>query len=121
MRFIQMQGFTVRLDRQLEFQRWVAANEERIRKSYPEGGEFGGIYTAVFSSEKGAGEYFWLDILDSYAALDRGAAMGKDPTSESAKLTEEFLRFVDFDRAAGQSNILMKSVVDATIFDAPHD
>lgn len=43
MQFLQIQGFTVRPDRQVEFQRWVTDNDDRIRKSYPEGSEFVGI------------------------------------------------------------------------------
>ena len=119
MRFIEVQGFCIKLDRQLEFQQWLAENEERLRASYPEGVEYGGTYVAVFSSEKNAGEYFGLDILDSYAALDRGAALGKDPTSDYAKIGAEFLQFIDLDRSAGSSHMLLKSVIDATVFDAP--
>ena len=119
MRFIQVNGFCIKLDRQLEYQQWLIENEDRIRKSYPAGVEYGGIYVAVFSSEKNAGEYYALDILDSYAAMDRGAALGKDPTSDYAKISEESLQFIDLDRSAGWSHMLLKSVVDATIFDAP--
>lgn len=119
MRFIDVQGFCIRPDKQVEFQKWLVANEERIRKSYPEGSEYGGCYAAVFSSEKNAGEYYWLDILDSYGAIDRGAALGKDPTSDYAKTAEEFLRFLDPARNAGSSHMLLKSVVDATIMDLP--
>jgi hypothetical protein len=119
MRFVDVQGFCIRLDKQVEFQKWIVENEERIRKSYPAGTEYGGCYAAVFSSEKDAGEFYWLDILDSYAAMDRGAALVKDPTSDYAKISEEFLRFVDADRSAGSSRILLKSVVDAAIMDIP--
>ena len=119
MRFVDVQGFCIRLDNQVEFQKWLVENEERIKKSYPAGTEYGGIYAAVFSSEKNAGEYYWLDILDSYAGMDRGAALLKDPTSDFAKISEEFLRFLDTDRSAGSSRILLKSVVDATIMDLP--
>lgn len=119
MRFINVQGFSVRLDRQVEFQKWLIANEERIRKSYPAGSEYGGIYVAVFSSEKNAGDYYWLDIMDSYGAMDLAAAAGKDPDSEYAKLGEEFLRFLDADRSAGWSHSLLKSVADATVMDFP--
>ena len=119
MRFVDVQGFCIRNDKQVEFQQWVAKNEERIKKSYPAGSEFGGIYVAVFSSEKQAGEYFWLDILDSYAAMDRGAAVAKDPTSDYPKIAEEFIQFLDTDRSAGSSRIVLKSVVDATVFNLP--
>jgi hypothetical protein len=119
MRIIEVQGFCIKLDKQVEFQTRLAENEERLRKSYPAGVEYGGTYVAVFSSEKNAGEYFGLDILDSYAAMDRGAALGKDLTSDYAQIGQEFLQFIDLDRSAGSSHMLLKSVVDATIFDAP--
>jgi hypothetical protein len=119
MRFMQLFGFNVRPDRQVEFQRWVTENEARIRASYPAGSEYGGCYAAVFTSEKSAGEYFWIDILDSYAALDAQAADGKDPASDSVALNAEFVRFLDPDRSASWSKVLLKSVVDATILDMP--
>jgi hypothetical protein len=119
MRFVDMQGFCIRLDKQIEFQRWLVENEERIRKSYPAGMEYGGCYLAVFSSEKNAGEYYWLDILDSYGAMDRSAALNKDTTSDFSKMIEESLQFLDTDRNAGWSHTLLKSVVDATIKDLP--
>ena len=119
MRFVDVQGFCIKLDKQVEFQQWLVANEDRIRSSYPAGIEYGGTYVAVFSSEKNAGEYYGLDILDSYAAIDRGAALAKDATSDYAKVGAEFLQFIDTDRSAGSSHILLKSVVDATIIDLP--
>jgi hypothetical protein len=119
MRFVDVQGFCIRLDKQVAFQKWLVENEERIRKSYPAGSEFGGVYGAVFSSEKHAGEYYWFDILDSYAAIDRAAALGKDPTSDYMKINEEFVQFLDTDRNAGSSRILLKSVVDLTVLDLP--
>jgi len=118
-RFMQLFGFTVRNDRQVEFQQWLTANEARIRASYPAGSEYGGCYAAVFSSEKGAGDFFWIDILDSYAALDAAAADGRDPVSDSVALNNEFVQFLDPERSAPYSKILLKSVVDATIMDMP--
>ena len=93
MRFIQLQGFCIKLDRQTAFQEWLVANEERIKKSSPPGTEYGGVYAAVFTSEKSAGDYHWLDILDSYAALDRSAAAGQDASSDYAKITNESAPF----------------------------
>ena len=119
MRFVEIHGFCIRLDKQTEFQKWLVENEERLRKAYPPGIEYGGIYVAVFSSEKNAGEYYGIDYLDSYGAMDRGAALGKDTTSDWVKVSEEFLQFLDTDRSAGSSHTLLKSVVDATIMDVP--
>jgi hypothetical protein len=121
MRFLNVAGFCIKPDKLVAFQQWVTANEERIKASYPEGSEYGGMYVAVMSSEKDAGDFYWLDILDSYGALDRSAAAGKDPESESSRIGQEFLEFVDMSREAGHSQILLKSVVDATIWDAPHE
>ncbi len=119
MRFLQLNGFSVRGDRMVDFQRWVAENEERIKAAYSPGSEYGGIYTAVFSSEKGIGDFFWIDIVESYAALDRAAADGKDPESAAAKLNAELSEFYDPDRHAPWSKILLKSIVDATVMDVP--
>jgi len=116
---MQLEGFSVRADKHVEFQRWLTENEARIRASYPKGSEYGGCYAAIFTTEKGAGDFFWVDILDSYAALDAQAADGKDPASDSAALNAEFVRFLDPDRAAPYSKVLLKSVVDATIIDMP--
>ena len=119
MRFIDMQGFCIRPDKQVAMQQWLTANEDRIRRSYPEGCEYGGIYVAPYTSEKHAGECFWLDILDSYAGLDRAAALANEPDSEYAKIGREFMEFIDFSRTDSWSHVLLKSVVDATMWDAP--
>jgi hypothetical protein len=56
--------------------------------------QFGGIYLAVYSSEKSAGDYYWMDIRQ-LCALDRNAAIGRIPNSEMVKVLTEFLAFVD--------------------------
>lgn len=117
MRFLQLNGFSIRGDRMVDFQRWVAENEERIKAAYSPGSEYGGIYTSVFSTEKDVGDFFWIDILDSYAALDRAAADAKDPDNAAAKLNAELMEFFEPDRRAPWSKILLKSVVDATVMD----
>jgi hypothetical protein len=119
MRFAEIRGFCIRLDRQVEFQRWLAANEERMRASYPPGVEYGGTYVAVFTSDRNGGDYYTIDFLDSYGAMDRAAAITKDETSDWAKLGQEFMEFIDPSRSAGWSHRLLKSVVDASIMDAP--
>ena len=119
MRFIDMWGFTVRPDKQIAFQQWVTENLERIKASYPEGSEFGGVYAAIYTTDKEGGSYYWLDICDSYAALDRGAAVGKDANSEAYKVNAEFIEFLDPDRHAPWSKHLLKSVVDLTVMDMP--
>jgi hypothetical protein len=76
-------------------------------------------YAATFSSEKKAGDYYWLDILDSYAAIDRGAALAKDSTSDHTKIGAEFVQFLDPDGNAGYSRTPLKSIVDTTVIDMP--
>jgi hypothetical protein len=121
MRFIEVEGFAVRTDKQVAFQKWVIANQERIARTYPDGSEFGGVYAAIYSSEKDTGEFRWMDIHDSYAALDRMAALAKDPDSDMSGWMAEFVEFLDPDRSAGWSKTLLKSIVDATVMDIPAD
>ncbi len=121
MRFVEISGFCIRQDRYSAFQKWMVDNEGRIKASYPEGSEYGGCYTAVFTSEKEAGDTFWLDIHDSYAALDRAAANAKDPSSDAAKLNVEMAEFLDPDRRLGWSKILLKSITDVTTLDLPRE
>ena len=73
----------------------------------------------MYSSEKSSGWYRTLIELDSYAAMDRLAALNKDSSSEYGRLLRESARFGDYDLAAPWSNSLLKDVIDATIWD-PH-
>jgi hypothetical protein len=119
MRFMQLQGFDVRPDKSSEFQRWIIANDARIRKAYPSGTEYGGCYATVFSSEKQAGSVVWIEILDSYGALDTLAAAGKDPSHPLAQVQEELIRFFDPRPTASWSKTLLKDVLDVTVSDMP--
>ncbi|MGA2513800.1 MAG: hypothetical protein ABSG37_09305 [Candidatus Limnocylindrales bacterium] len=117
MRFIQESGFSVRVGQAEAFQRWLAANEERIARSYPEGTEYLGTYVAVFTSEKTAGEFRILERLSSYADMDKLAAMQKDETTEYAKVMRESMQFMDTDPHADWSLVLLKGVTEASIID----
>ena len=117
MRFIQETGFSVRVGHEEAFQRWLVANEARIASTYPEGTEYLGIYGTVFTSEKKAGGYRVLERLGSYADLDRLSALAKDETTEFAKVWREFTHFMDPDPHADWSQVLLKNVFDATIWD----
>ena len=117
MRFMQVSGFSVRAGHEEAFQRWLAANEERIARTYPEGTEYLGTYASVFTSEKTAGNYRVLERLSSYGDMDRLAAMQKDATTEYAKVWREFSQFIDPDPHASWSQVLLKGVTDAVIWD----
>ena len=117
MRFIQESGFSVQVGHEEAFQRWLAANEERIARSYPEGTEYMGTYVAVFTSEKTAGAYRTLERLSSYADIDKLAAMQKDATSEYGKVWREFIQFMDPDPRANWSSVLLKGATDVAICD----
>lgn len=122
MRFIQETGFSVRVGREEAFQKWMAANEERIAAAYPPGTSYIGMFATVFTSEKSAGGYRLLEGLDSYAALDTAAAAQKDPNSAYAKVWREAMQFMDPDPKADWSQTLLKAVVDAAIWDVePHE
>ena len=81
------------------------------------GREYVGTFVAVYSSEKHAGGYRVLMEMDSYGAMDAGAATMKDPNSDWNKLLVEQSRFVDTDWTVPWSSELLKNVVDATIWD----
>lgn len=117
MRFIQEYGYTVKVGEDEAHQKWVVENDQPLAKSMPEGTRYIGTFAVVFSSEKNAGSYRMLIELDSYGAMDRLAALGKDPTSEYGRLLRESTKFGDYDLAAPWSNTLMKDVVDATVWD----
>ena len=117
MRFINEAGFSVRVGHEEALQRWLTANEERMARSYPEGTEYLGTYVTVFTSEKTAGGHRVLERLSSYADLDRLAALGKDGTTEYAKVWREFTQFMDPDPHADWSSVLLKGATDATVWD----
>jgi hypothetical protein len=117
MRFIQEFGYTVKVGQDEAHQKWTIENDARLRAAAPAGSKYLGTFAVVMGSEKQAGNYRFLMELDSYAALDTSAAVAKDPKSDWSKLLMESSRFIDLDLAAPWSNVLMKDVVDATIWD----
>jgi hypothetical protein len=117
MRFIQEFGYTVKVGKDEAHQAWLAENETRLAATYPEGTKYLGTFATIFSSEKRSGFYKTYIEMDSYAAMDRLAAAGKDPSSEFGKLLRDATKFFDVDLNAPWSNGLYKAVVDATIFD----
>ena len=121
MRFLEVNGFTIKRNKNRAFQEWLIANQDRLARSYPEGTSLVGYFAAVFSSEKQAGDIFSIEQLDSYAAKDRLAAAGRDRESEYARLSEELIQFVDPNPSAAYSQILLKDIVDATVFDFEAD
>lgn len=118
MRFIQEFGYTVKVGKDEAHQRWLAENDAALKAAMPEGMTYIGTFAVIFSSEKNAGSYKALFGLDSYGAMDAGAAVNKDPRSAYGLLARDISQFFDLDRAAGWSNGLLKDVLDATIWDA---
>lgn len=86
MRFIRESGYTIKQTKAVAFQNWIIANRERMAKSYPPGASLIGMFMAVFTTEKSAGEFRLLEQLNSYAALDRLAALAKNRESEFGRL-----------------------------------
>ena len=114
MDFLNIGGFTIKAGKNREFQEWVRANSAALTKAMPKGTELVGIYASVFSSEKHSGAYKIVMRLDSYGALDRLAAAGKEDP-EFMRLAAELASFGDVRLAADYSNELLKSVADVTI------
>ncbi len=121
MEFIQESGFTIKQGKEEAFQQWLVANEQRLAATYPEGTGLIGVYAVTWTSEKEAGAWRMLERLDSYGALDRLAAAGKDRSSDFAKLSMEMAAFGDWDRDAPWSQVLLKRATDATIWDPPQE
>ncbi len=117
MRFIQEFGYSVRVGQDEAHQKWVTDHDAALRAAMPEGTTYIGTFAVLFSSEKQAGGYKFLLGLDSYAAMDTGAAAMKDPASAYGKLVRDWTQFLDTDLAAPWSNGLIKNVIDATIWD----
>jgi hypothetical protein len=117
MRFIEEFGYTVKVGQDVAHQAWVTKNEKALAKAMPAGTRYIGTFAVVFGSEKQAGSYRVLFELDSYAALDKLAALNKDPKSAYGKLVRESSKFGDYDLAAPWSLCLLKDVVDLTVVD----
>lgn len=121
MRFIQEWGYTVKVGQEAAHQEWLIANDAAIRDSAPEGMRYIGTFAVIFSTEKQSGGYRMLYELESYAAMDAGAAANKAVDHPWSRLTRDWSRFLDTDLAAPWSNGLLKNVVDATIWDPATD
>jgi hypothetical protein len=116
MKFIQEWGWTVKHGREVAFQKWLEANEDKFAKAQPKGSVYLGTFATIFSSEKHAGSVRTFVQLDSYEAMDKAAAAAKDPSSPLAQLQEELLGFFDTGNDTDWSNGLHKAMVDATVW-----
>jgi hypothetical protein len=117
MRLIQEFGYTVKVGQDEAHQEWLAANDAALRAAMPAGNSYIGTFAVVVSSEKQAGSYKALIGLDSYGAMDTGAAALKDPNNQYGALLRDLSQYFDLDLAAPWSNTILKDVLDATIWD----
>ena len=118
MKFIQEWGANVKRGKEVAFQKWLEANEDKLAKSQPKGCVYLGTYATIFSTEKHAGATRIFVQLDSYGAMDKAAAAAKDPTSTFGRLMQELTAFFDTDNDADWSNGLHKAMVDATVWNS---
>lgn len=114
MHFLNLFGFEVKDGKAVGFQEWLDGHEDEWRNAMPEGAEYVGTFAAVQTSEKSAGSFFTVYRLDSYGAQDRVAAAMKD--GPLAKIMAQAGEFIDWN-SDNWSQLLLKSVVDATIID----
>jgi hypothetical protein len=116
MQFIEEIGGSIKPGQEMALQQWLVENEAAMAKAYPEGSEYLGTYVVIYTSEKNSGQWRTVARRDSYAALDRAAAVAKDPNSDLNRLTREFIKFFDSSPTAPWSRSLYKAVVDATVY-----
>jgi hypothetical protein len=114
MDFISVQGFDVHPGKLSALQEWLSKHDAKLREHAPEGCEYIGTYIATQTSEKHAGNVFSLWRLDSYGAQDAMATAGAED-GKFREMVNEFLGFIDLD-SQNWSSILLKSVVDATMY-----
>ena len=117
MRFIQEFGYNVKLGQEEAHQKWVIKNDAALRAAAPAGSRYLGTFSVVYSTEKQAGAYKFLVELDSYAAMDAGAAAAKDPKSPWGRLLREVRAVHRLRPGRPVEQRPMKDVVDATIWD----
>jgi hypothetical protein len=122
MDFISEDGYEVKFGMEEEFQQWVIDHAAELRRAMPEGVEYVGTYVMTWGNGFDNGSWRDLYRLDSYAALDRLAAASKDANSPLGRLQREGYRFLDLNRRPEHwTHNLLKSVVDATVINAPVD
>ena len=119
MRFIDVQGFCIRNNKQVAFQEWVAKNEERIKKSYPAGNEFGGIIRRCSTRRSTRAKQNWPTSSIATPPWTAAPPSPRTPRATTRRSPRLLFQFLDTDRSAGSSRIVLKSVVDATIFNLP--
>ena len=118
MDFITEDGYHVKPGMQEEYQQWIVANQDALRRALPDGIEYIGTYVAVYANDYVGGTFRDLFRMDSYGALDRMAAEGRRPGSELARLNGEVGRFFDLTRGPDHwTHNLYKNIVDTTIID----
>lgn len=116
MDFLYTVGFDVEPSKEVDFQKWVQENLATWSNAMPDGIKMVGIYSDIFSSEKGSGRYKIVLQLDSYGAMDKLGNQEVSPTF--TRLINEFNDFHDVRMGAGESSSLMKSVADIVIWSA---
>jgi hypothetical protein len=118
--FINEDGYEVKFGMEEEYQQWVIDHAAELRRAMPRGVDYIGTYVLTYGNDLDKGSWRDLFRLDSYAALDRLAADGKDPNSAMGRLMREASRFLDMSRRPERwTHNLLKSVVDATVINSP--
>ena len=98
MDFIIEDGYQVKWGMHEEYQQWVSANTDALRRALPDGIEYIGTYVTVYGNDYIGGTFRDLFRIDSYGALDRMAAEQRRPGSDLSRLNGEASRFIDTTR-----------------------
>ena len=113
MRFLGFEGGTIKDGMMGEAHKWLIANEAELRETAPDGTEYLGVYSPVFTSDKNPGDVYFVYAVDSYGALDRQAASSE---SRFGELFAEWNGFLDSSPGTLGSKVLYKSLTAATVW-----
>lgn len=114
MAFIAHYGGDLKPGKMLEFQQWLAANEQAIAEAHPAGARYIGSYVSIYS-HKGVGAVHTFVELDSYGTQDALAAAGMDAGSTYGRLVNEYVSFFN-QESENYTSALYKRVTDATLY-----
>ncbi len=114
MSFIAHFGGDLHAGKMREFQEWLAANEQAVADSHPDGARYIGTYVAIYS-HKGVGTVHTFVEMDSYGTQDALAAAGMDADSTYGRLINEYVSFFD-QESDNYTSALYKSVTAATLY-----
>lgn len=116
MNLIAEAGFDVKKGKELEFQKWLAENEEKLAAACPPGTTYLGTFATIFGSERTVGAYRTLWGVENYAAMDAFSGSIKEGGTFSELMNAMGLFAVERQDGGLQVGELSRRVTDAAIW-----